>query len=106
LTPEQRSTIFRAFLGDSRAYVVVGVTQTLVQQAALLLLEATPPVRLRTLDALHISSARQVFSRAARRGLALGAFVTADRALADAASQVGLVTANPEDHSDPESPQS
>ena len=46
---------------------------------------------------LHVASARWSFARARRSGLAVGAFVTSDRAVAVAAGWVGLSVENPED---------
>jgi uncharacterized protein len=98
LTGQQRDMLFQAFVRDARTFTVVGLHQATAQQAASLLLTAPPPVRLRTLDALHVATARWVFARARRRGLDTGSFVTADRALVDAATWAGLPTVNPEEH--------
>lgn len=43
---------------------MVEPTQAIAQQAATLLLSAPVPVRLRTLDALHVASAQLAFARA------------------------------------------
>lgn len=62
------------------------------------IITACPPtVRLRSLDALHLASARTAFSTAGRRGLDVGSFVSSDRALLAAAQWVNLSVANPED---------
>jgi predicted nucleic acid-binding protein len=98
LTTQQRNTLFQAFGRDARAFTVVEPNQAIAQHAATLLLTAPLPVRLRTLDALHVASAQLAFARARRRGVATGSFVTADRALLDAASWAGLPTLNPEDY--------
>ncbi len=98
LTAQQRDALFQAFLRDARSFMVVEPGQAIAQQAAALLLTAPLPVRLRTLDALHVASARLAFARARRRGIATGSLVTADRALLDAASWAGLPTLNPEDY--------
>lgn len=92
LTTQLRDTLFQAFIRDARSFMVIA------QQAATLLLTAPLPVRLRTLDALHVASARLAFAHARRRGVATGSFVTADRALLDAARWAGLPTLNPEDY--------
>ncbi len=78
--------------------MVVEPNQAIAQQAATLLLTAPLPVRLRTLDALHVASARLAFARARRRGVATGSFIAADRALLDAATWAGVPTLNPEDY--------
>jgi uncharacterized protein len=98
LSAEQRDTLFQLLLYDTRSFTVVNLSQVIAQQAATLLLTAPVPIRLRTLDALHVASARWVFARARRRGVATGSFVTADRALVDAAIWAGLPTLNPEDY--------
>jgi len=98
LTAQQRDTLFQAFLRDARSFMVVEPGQAIAQQAAALLLTAPLLVRLRTLDALHVASARLAFARARRRGVATGSFIAADRALLDAASWAGLPTLNPEDY--------
>lgn len=98
LSAQQRDTLFQAFLRDLRAFVVVEPNQAIAQQAAALLFMTPPSVRLRTLDALHVASARLAFARARRRGVATGSFITADRALLDAANWAGLPTLNPEDY--------
>jgi predicted nucleic acid-binding protein len=98
LSAQQRDVLFRAFVRDARSLTVVESSQAVAQQAAALLLTAPPPMRLRTLDALHVASARLAFARARRRGVATGSFITADRALLDAASWAGLPTLNPEDY--------
>lgn len=98
LSAQQRDTLFQAFVRDARSFTVVEPGQAIAEQAAALLLTAPLPVRLRTLDALHVASAQLAFARARRRGVATGSFVTADRALLDAASWAGLPTLNPEDY--------
>lgn len=98
LSTQQRNALFQAFVRDARSFTVVELGQAIAQQAAALLLTAPLPVRLRTLDALHVASARFAFDRARRRGVTTGSFVTADRALLDAASWAGLPTLNPEDY--------
>jgi predicted nucleic acid-binding protein len=101
LTAAQRDTIFHQLLADTHSYIVVSLHKTIVQRAARLLLTASSapePIRLRTLDALHLSSAQWTFARARRRGIATGVFVSADLALLAAAQWVGLATENPERH--------
>ncbi len=98
LSAQQRDALFEAFVRDARSFTVVEPGQAIAQQAAALLLTAPLPVRLRTLDALHVASARLAFARARRRGVATGSFVAADRALLDAASWAGLPTLNPEEY--------
>jgi len=98
LTAEARDIAYRQFLADTRQHALVSSTQGVIREAATLLLQTPSLPRLRTLDAIHIASARSAFARARRRGIATGAFVTADHTLAEAASRAGLVVANPEDY--------
>lgn len=98
LTPEQRDTVFRSFLADAREYVMLAVTQGITEDAAAMLLTSPPSIALRTLDALHLAAARVAFAHARRRGLEIGAFVTSDRALAQAVAWAGLTPVNPEDY--------
>lgn len=97
-TVPQRDVLFQVFIRDARSLLLIDLNQTIVQDAATALLAAPRPVRLRTLDALHIASAQRAFVLARRRGIAPGDFVTADRALMDAAAWMGLSAANPEDY--------
>lgn len=96
LTEQARDTLFRLFRRDAESFVVVDINRTVIQGAAGLLLTAPLPVRLRTLDALHVASAQWAFARGRR--VTTGAFVTADRALADAASWAGPSIVIPEDY--------
>lgn len=98
LNSQQRDTLFQTLLRDARSFTVLEPNQAIAQQAATLLLTAPEPVRLRTLDALHVASARLAFARARRRGVPTGSFITADQALLDAASWAGLPALNPEDY--------
>jgi len=87
---------FELFTLEASTYTIVDLTRALVLHAASLLQQPDPRPRLRSLDALHVASAREVFGRALRRGVDVGAFVSADRALIDIAGSAGLTTANPE----------
>lgn len=98
LSIQQQQAGYREFLGDLPAYTVSALARVVVERAASLLLRGSAPTRLRTLDALHLASAELVFSGARERGLDVGQFVSADRALLEAARWVGLSTENPEDH--------
>jgi hypothetical protein len=98
VSAEQSETLFRAFLRDAQVFVLLEPNHAVAHQAATLLLSAPPDIRLRTLDALHVASARLAFARARRRGVVTGSFITADRALLEAASWAGLPTLNPEDY--------
>ena len=96
LTAETRDAIFRAFAADIDQLVVLELGPEVVQQATTMLLEAPRTVRLLSLDALHVATARVAFARARRRGVAAGAFVTADKDLAAAAEWAGLKLLTPE----------
>ena len=98
LTAQQGDALFRTFLRDAISFTLIDLDQAIAQQAAAFLLTAPLRVRLRTLDALHVSSAQWTFARARRRGVATGSLVTADRALFDGATWVGLPALNPEDY--------
>lgn len=98
LSAQERDTLFQAFLRDLRGFVVIEPIQAIVHQAATLLFTTPPSIRLRTLDALHVASARLAFARARRHAVATGSFIAADRALLDAANWAGLPTLNPEDY--------
>ena len=54
-------------------------------------------MRPRSLAALQVASAKWVFARARRRGVATGSFVTSDQTLVAAAIWVGLSAINPEE---------
>ncbi len=90
--------LFNLFLEDSQQHILVRMSQALVRDAASLLLVRPRAVRPRTLDALHLVSARHAFRTARRRGIRVGSFVSADRALLAAAEWAGLTVQNPEDH--------
>lgn len=98
LSAQQRDTLCKALLRDTRLFTLIEPNQAIARQAAVTLLAAPASVRLRTLDALQFASARLAFARARRRGVTTGSFITADRALLDAASWAGLPTLNPEDY--------
>ncbi len=98
LAAGQGHTLFRLFLKDAPTFLIIGLNQAVALRSAAMLLTAAPPVRLRSLDAVHLASAQWTFALARRRGVATGAFVTADRALVQAALWAGLATMNPEDH--------
>ena len=97
LTAEEISWIFRQFLTEARDFAVIRLTGPVVQDAARILLTLPPPTRLRSLDALHLASARLSFTRARRRGIDIGSFITADRVLVEAAVQIGLIVINTEE---------
>lgn len=96
LTVQQRDTLFQFFLEDAPSFVTAAPNPTITRQAATLLLTAPVPIRLRSLDALHVTSAQWSFARARRRGIATGSFVTADHGLLEAARWAGLTAVNPE----------
>lgn len=97
LSVQQRDGLLRSFLRDVSSFIVIDMSQTVVLRATSLLMTAPASVRLRTLDALHLASAQMAFSRASRGGVETGAFVTADRALLNAAAWAGLTALDPND---------
>lgn len=98
LTGQQRDVLLQAFFRDLQSLLIVRVDRVIVTRAATLLLTAPLPVRLRTLDALHVALAQALFEEAGRQGIETGSFIAADRALLDAARWVGLPTLNPDDY--------
>jgi len=88
--------VYRAFLADTVEYQMLGVTEAITSQAASLLLTTPDNLRIRSLDALHVASAQLTFARAQQQGIDVGRFVTADRALLEAAMWAGLEVENPE----------
>lgn len=90
-------SIYRQFLADTKEYVVLGLSMRIVREAATLLLVTPGSINLRSLDALHLASARTSRARAMRSGLLGGSFVTSDRRLSLAAAAMGLDVVNPED---------
>jgi len=97
LTAEQSLAIMRQFLADLSGFVVLGLTNVITQEATMMLLTSRESLTLRSLDALHLASARWLFDRCRRRGIPVGAFVTADRELIAGARWAGLTPLNPED---------
>ena len=97
LSPAEREQQYRAFLRDVDTYEVVELEATVADEAASLLLSAPAGVRLRTLDMLHVATARLLFTRARRMDIATGSFVSADRGQLEAAAWAGLPVVNPED---------
>lgn len=94
-------TLFQAYLRDKEEkadYETVELTSGIAQAAADLLLTAPTTISLRTLDALHLASARRAFVEARRHGIPTGNFITADRGLLAAATWAGLPVLNPEDY--------
>jgi len=97
LTPAERDDEFGAFLRHVDTYELVELETVIAGDAASLLLSAPPPIRLRALDMLHVATARLLFARARRMGIATGSFVSADRGQLEAAAWAGLPIVNPEE---------
>lgn len=98
ITPAGADATFRSFMTEMVHFTVLGVSRELFRQSATLLLTGMPSMRVRTLDAIHLASALAAFERAQRRGEAVGAFVSADRVLIEAARSLGLTAVDPEDY--------
>ncbi len=96
ISPDSRDATFRTFLSDKERLVVLELSLEVVQEAATLLRDAPSFIRLRSLDALHVASARLAFASARRQGMVTGAFVTADQRLVTAARWAGLTVLIPE----------
>ena len=98
LTPGQRNVILQRFTLDIDAMLVVGLERDVVEDAAILVIQAPTTIPLRSLDALHLASARQL-ARSASITLAEGLIiVSADTRLLAAAQWAGFATDNPENH--------
>jgi predicted nucleic acid-binding protein len=94
----EADTAFQLLMTDMRRFTVLAMTQEILRDAATLLLRRAGPLRLRSLDAIHVATAEAAFRSARDRGIEVGAFVTADRALSEAIRSIGLATLNPEDY--------
>ena len=79
---------------DLVEYFVLAVDSEALADAVTLLRSSS--IALRSLDAIHIATARLAFAGAQRRGLSVGSLVSADRRMLEAASALGLPTLNPE----------
>jgi hypothetical protein len=97
LTPEQRNLILQRFTLDVEAMLVVGLERDIVEDAAGLVVQAPTAIPLRSLDALHLATARTLAASepATSRGFTL---VSSDTRLLTAAEWAGFVTDNPENH--------
>src|SRR6266536_3128977 len=97
ISPELRDEIYTQFLKDLSATIVVEADETVLVRAANLVRTSPAAVPLRSLDAIHLASALQVFEDfASDHGHDL-AFVTADRQLRRAAEYAGLRSIDPDE---------
>lgn len=78
LTPDERDRHLHAFRRDIRLMTVGEVLVATAADAAALLLAAPTHIRLRTLDMLHVATARALFAEARSHGVPTGSFVSAD----------------------------
>lgn len=98
LTPVERDAAYASFLKDAQGFIVLAVSQPILEEASSLLLSRPSTVSLRALDALHLASAKIVFALARRRGIDTGSFITADRALYEASAWQSIRAVDPEEH--------
>jgi predicted nucleic acid-binding protein len=98
LSGNDRDLILQSFRRDLSRYLVVNILEEVIEEAIGLLLTSPETIALRSLDSLHVATARIVFNRARRSGIEIGDLVTSDKTLTAAASWVGITTKNPEDY--------
>jgi predicted nucleic acid-binding protein len=98
LSDDDKDLIFQSFLRDLSSYFVVGIREDVIEEATNMLLTSPATIALRSLDSLHLATARIVFNRARRSGIAIGDLITSDKTLAAAASWLGITSRNPEDY--------
>lgn len=84
ITAAERAAVAATFRADWRSYVVVGVTQPVVELAA----DLTADYELRGFDAIHLASALLLQQRVGRPVR----FLAWDRRLAGAAAQFGFAS--------------
>jgi predicted nucleic acid-binding protein len=98
LTPRQRGLYLQRFVLDVEAMFVVGLERDVIEDAAALVVQSPTTIPLRSLDALHLATARKLLptaSNATAQGLT---FVSADTRLLAAAQWAGFATDDPNDH--------
>ncbi len=95
LTTAQAATIWQRLQADRPRLLWLRLSERVMTEAERLLSQRPITLRLRTLDALHLASARLLLATP-RPGIIAGALISADRALLDAATWAGLQTLNPE----------
>ena len=98
LSNDDKDLIFQTFLRDLSSYFVVGTREDVIEEATNMLLTGPATIALRSLDSLHMATARIVFNRARRSGIATGDLITSGKTLAAAASWLGITSRNPEDY--------
>ena len=80
ISVEAAEATFERFVRDLAEFTVLEIDEALLMDAAGLLRRGTGGVRLRTLDAIHIASARAAYVAAQQGAIEIGVFVSADRA--------------------------
>jgi predicted nucleic acid-binding protein len=93
--PVARSA-WKLFRRQLRTFIVYGLERRSLISAANL--AARSPVRLRTLDAIHLQGATEASIRARRDGQPSPVFISADARLLAAAGALGFRTDNPLNH--------
>ena|SRR5579859_1330416 len=97
VTPDEADVISRQYLADAESCLSLRLTNTILQAAANLLQSSHSAVALRTLDALHVASARSLAIHVGRREAVDVIFVSCDRILIRAAQWAGFSVVNPEE---------
>jgi uncharacterized protein len=98
LTSRQVQLAWRRFRQDLRAWVVIDLTQPVLDRSARLLFDPTLPVPLRALDALQLASALEAQLRVASSTPDSFTLLTADERLFRAATHLGVDAENPNLH--------
>lgn len=97
LTTDQRNIVLQRFTLDVETLLVVGLERDIVEDAASLVVQVPTTIPLRSLDALHLATARKLVASALTTASAL-TFISADIRLIAAAQWAGFSTDNPENH--------
>lgn len=94
----QRRRLFDTFLAHTGRFQVMRVSAEVIDDAAAILLRGLPGVALRTLDAIHLATARRSFILAQQAASERGVLVASDRRLREAALALGTAAEDPEEH--------
>jgi hypothetical protein len=77
---------------------VVGLERDVIEDAAALVVQSPTTIPLRSLDALHLATARKLLATASNATAQGLTFVSADTRLLAAAQWAGFATDDPNDH--------
>jgi predicted nucleic acid-binding protein len=98
ITTGQRDELMQAFLVDRSDMLVQRLTSPIIQLAMTILLTYPRSIALRSLDAIQLASARNIFNLAEQEDIEIGLLISADARLLAAAEWAGFATDNPENH--------